>query len=375
MRITIKMTHKLLIVVGIIISSCSEYETYYGERDIPSLFEGIYQTKEPVVFDSGVSTHFTLNIDLNYKWTLEANSTDVHFKGEIYMPKSWESSRVYLRNILPSHQPQPSRLSVRKSYKEHVWGVFFWYDGEYVSLYWNKPSESTDGSSFAVSLLGFFLVSALISLAVMSYKGAESRKTLIRIHQDRYDTVNKINKLDSKIDDMLIEFYAIPPCSRCGETRFYSIQENSVHSIQIECVACKKKIWLKPLNKTNDSLFLMIQDRNGLLRKTDWMTEIPEGISSTEGIGKIEEPSFYYINSNISAKVSTRKSTTRRRTIPKHVKQEVWQRDQGTCVECGSKERLEYDHIIPVSKGGANTMRNIQLLCEDCNRAKGARIE
>jgi len=45
------------------------------------------------------------------------------------------------------------------------------------------------------------------------------------------------------------------------------------------------------------------------------------------------------------------------------------------CVECGSQERLEYDHIIPVSKGGSNTERNIQLLCEKCNRGKAAAIQ
>jgi len=63
------------------------------------------------------------------------------------------------------------------------------------------------------------------------------------------------------------------------------------------------------------------------------------------------------------------------RYIPSSVKLSVWRRDQGKCVECGSKEKLEYDHIIPVSTGGSNTERNIQLLCEKCNRKKSANIQ
>lgn len=67
--------------------------------------------------------------------------------------------------------------------------------------------------------------------------------------------------------------------------------------------------------------------------------------------------------------------TQQNRHIPKSVKFSVWQRDGGRCVECGTKELLEFDHIIPFSKGGSNTERNIQLLCEKCNRKKSATIQ
>jgi 5-methylcytosine-specific restriction endonuclease McrA len=60
--------------------------------------------------------------------------------------------------------------------------------------------------------------------------------------------------------------------------------------------------------------------------------------------------------------------------IPERVRHEVWRRDQGRCVECGSRERLEFDHIIPLSRGGSNTARNVELRCEKHNRSKGARI-
>lgn len=64
----------------------------------------------------------------------------------------------------------------------------------------------------------------------------------------------------------------------------------------------------------------------------------------------------------------------RRKAIPQDIQDKVWNRDGGKCVACGSNESLEFDHIIPFSKGGANTYRNLQLLCERCNRQKSNNI-
>lgn len=61
----------------------------------------------------------------------------------------------------------------------------------------------------------------------------------------------------------------------------------------------------------------------------------------------------------------------KREMVPEDVRLYVWNRDGGRCVKCGSQKKIEYDHIIPVSKGGSNTARNIQILCEECNRSKG----
>ena len=60
------------------------------------------------------------------------------------------------------------------------------------------------------------------------------------------------------------------------------------------------------------------------------------------------------------------------RTIPQDVKIQVSARDHGMCVQCGSTQDLHFDHKIPWSRGGTNTVNNIQLLCGPCNRRKGA---
>ena len=64
------------------------------------------------------------------------------------------------------------------------------------------------------------------------------------------------------------------------------------------------------------------------------------------------------------------------RIIPADVKLAVWKRDNGCCVECGSKDNLHFDHIIPYSKGGSSLVAdNIQLLCARHNLEKRDKIQ
>jgi len=64
------------------------------------------------------------------------------------------------------------------------------------------------------------------------------------------------------------------------------------------------------------------------------------------------------------------------RLIPASVKLEVWKRDKGRCVRCGSRDNLHFDHIIPYSKGGSSLVaENIQLLCARHNLNKRNNIE
>jgi len=101
-----------------------------------------------------------------------------------------------------------------------------------------------------------------------------------------------------------------------------------------------------------DELVLLIKQY--VLRRDRSIGKIRHEVETLENYGRFESAS--------------------REPISEEVRLYVWRRDNGQCVRCGSRERLEFDHIIPVIAGGSSTERNVQLLCESCNRSKGATV-
>ncbi len=82
------------------------------------------------------------------------------------------------------------------------------------------------------------------------------------------------------------------------------------------------------------------------------------------------------IDGPIVLNLNNLKTIEHNRLIPTSVKLEVWKRDKGKCVQCGSQDNLHFDHIIPYSKGGSSLVaKNIQILCARHNIAKKDRIE
>lgn len=66
---------------------------------------------------------------------------------------------------------------------------------------------------------------------------------------------------------------------------------------------------------------------------------------------------------------------SKRKSISKTTRFEIFKRDKFVCQYCGRKPPeviLEIDHIIPVKENGDNTVSNLITSCFDCNRGKGA---
>ena len=72
---------------------------------------------------------------------------------------------------------------------------------------------------------------------------------------------------------------------------------------------------------------------------------------------------------------------TVRKSIPARFRLQVLDRDCFRCILCGRSPAMELgvvlhlDHIVPVSRGGENTLANLRTLCAHCNLGRGNVVE
>lgn len=66
----------------------------------------------------------------------------------------------------------------------------------------------------------------------------------------------------------------------------------------------------------------------------------------------------------------------KRVNIPSHIRAAVWNKTGGNCWYCKKPttpyDDFQVDHVIPVSKGGANRIDNLVPCCKSCNSTKRA---
>ena len=157
----------------------------------------------------------------------------------------------------------------------------------------------------------------------------------------------------------------MPKCVQCGtETGF--IGSLTFNKQTGRCGRCESEVkqFLMRVQVQSGGIYLELSRKtgNGFYSASDPL--LLEAVIDT--IVRMTKRQLVGLNSDNSS-----------RHIPQDVRYTVWQRDQGKCVECGvggPGAYLEFDHVIPYSKGGASTIGNVQLLCRRCNLRKGDRI-
>lgn len=127
-------------------------------------------------------------------------------------------------------------------------------------------------------------------------------------------------------------------------------------------------IFNRPLNTVRLALatfqrFGMIEwDETGILI-LNW-----EKHQNIDGLEKLREQ-----NKERASKYRKRLSAVGGNNYLEHYN-EVYKRDGGKCVYCGSTDLLCLDHLVPLSKGGDNEKDNLVIACKACNSGKGGRM-
>ncbi len=91
------------------------------------------------------------------------------------------------------------------------------------------------------------------------------------------------------------------------------------------------------------------------------------------------EQEFIWIEKKLEIardKLSSVESGLRRKKLPENMRLTIYAKYDFQCAICSVDLKLvkpHIDHIIPISKGGADSLENLQPLCETCNLRKGSK--
>ena len=126
--------------------------------------------------------------------------------------------------------------------------------------------------------------------------------------------------------------------------------------------------------KFNDKYKLMYYEPEAYNRITDIISDMRKNkeIEQEErhtlySIFKHYYRNFYKIKQLIDSepRVHAQKFIGKRK-----IREFIFKRDGYKCLKCGNINKLQIDHINPISRGGENKLSNLQTLCNSCNSKK-----
>jgi len=225
-------------------------------------------------------------------------------------------------------------------------------------------------------LLFIFIVIMLVVAKVSDYEEEKEKESWRKINQNDF-----LKHQKNFEDSVSILANSVSKCKKC-ENNYYKIW-NINSSIEVRCDTCKRKQiinldesdfsnFFDPLSHYVNNISKIPEEKNEKIRNLKLSIIKHDFFGLRRNTPYIRAIGFLGLKTVTVTQNNTEEKKSRR--ISQSVKDKVWRRDEGKCIECGSNEKLEFDHIIPFSKGGANTYRNVQLLCENCNRSKSNQI-
>ena len=133
--------------------------------------------------------------------------------------------------------------------------------------------------------------------------------------------------------------------------------------LEQECGKCREVFQVNQARPGSDFCDKCLTRWAGLrttLPYLEWCNWLPSDKIHHDDIGKF--------GSNVRW---VRKFAAEGKSFTKQERRALFERYGNTCLCCKRKLPLEADHVIPLERGGADDITNIQPLCSECHDAKG----
>jgi len=162
-------------------------------------------------------------------------------------------------------------------------------------------------------------------------------------------------------------------CITCKSVKpfvsFYK-RESSKDGFRNECISCHKarlrKAYLQDANRIKEKSRLWKAENpdKRLINNRRWLAQNPEKMAESRKDWDDRHPEYKAVKKH---RRRARMQDVEIQSISDRFIKNLY---ASSCVYCGAVERIEADHIIPISRGGAHCENNLQPLCKSCNSSK-----
>lgn len=205
----------------------------------------------------------------------------------------------------------------------------------------------------------------------------EKTPSFIRQHPGVKFCSRKCSGLANRIDGSMVEM----ECDECGNKftkRADHVTKNNYCSRNCSAAGCSKRslekiygtssIVAKWRDKDQIRLYMAAYRIANIdrLRELSIANQKKNMLSKRENGRKWARKNKLYL----SLKRGARRTLAKRGDLTKQAWIALVDFANGACLCCGSKYKIEHDHIVPVSRGGEHSILNSQPLCKSCNSRK-----
>ena len=161
-------------------------------------------------------------------------------------------------------------------------------------------------------------------------------------------------------------------CNKCKEQKqleLFSKNKARSDGLQIRCKDCAKKY-----RQDNAKIIKTKQHEKYLREREERLAKNREYYRQNSESIIVQKSKYNKANPEVKRKASLKRRVTQLDSGTfKILDRDMRRLYASPCLYCGSTKNIQADHVIPVSRGGVNSIGNLVPCCYKCNPSKGAR--